>query len=56
LTGVALRWYVGLDNASVCTFNDLGEAFVKQYKYNVDMAPDRDQLRFMPHKDEETFK
>ncbi|KAI5397398.1 hypothetical protein KIW84_063276 [Lathyrus oleraceus] len=35
---------MGLDNASIHTFNDLGEAFVKQYKYNVDMAPDRDQL------------
>ncbi|KAI5384904.1 hypothetical protein KIW84_071767 [Lathyrus oleraceus] len=29
-------------SASVRTFNDLGEAFVKYYKYNVDMAPDRD--------------
>ncbi|KAI5438117.1 hypothetical protein KIW84_024021 [Lathyrus oleraceus] len=47
LTGVALRWYMWLDSASVRTFNDLGEAFVKQYKYNVDMAPDRDQLRSM---------
>ncbi|KAI5402948.1 hypothetical protein KIW84_050517 [Lathyrus oleraceus] len=44
MTSAALRWYVGLDSASVRTFNDLGEAFVKQYKYNVDMAPDRDQL------------
>ncbi|XP_050895974.1 uncharacterized protein LOC127102673 [Lathyrus oleraceus] len=43
LTGVALRWYMGLDNANVRNFNDLGEAFVKQYKYNVDMAPDQDQ-------------
>jgi hypothetical protein len=42
LTGATLRWYMGLDSASICTFNDLGEAFVKQYKYNVDMAPDRD--------------
>ena len=29
LTGVALRWYMGLDSASIRTFNDLGEAFVK---------------------------
>jgi hypothetical protein len=56
LTGAALRWYIGLDNASVHTFNDLGEAFVKQYKYNVDMVPDRDQLRYMSQKDKETFK
>ncbi|KAI5429247.1 hypothetical protein KIW84_034025 [Lathyrus oleraceus] len=42
LTGAALRWYMGLDSASIRTFNDLGEAFVKQYKYNVDTALDRD--------------
>ncbi|KAI5395060.1 hypothetical protein KIW84_061607 [Lathyrus oleraceus] len=42
LTGVALRWYMGLESASIRSFNDLGKAFVKQYKYNVDMAPDRD--------------
>ncbi|PNX82497.1 coatomer subunit zeta-3, partial [Trifolium pratense] len=35
---------------------DLGEAFVRQYKYNLDMAPDRDQLRAMAQKDKETFK
>ncbi|KAI5391446.1 hypothetical protein KIW84_076310 [Lathyrus oleraceus] len=44
LIGAALRWHMGLDSASIHTFNDLGEAFVKQYKYNVDMAPDMDQL------------
>ncbi|KAI5391009.1 hypothetical protein KIW84_076031 [Lathyrus oleraceus] len=44
LTGAALRWYVGLDSASIRTFNDLAKAFVKQYKYNIDIAPDRDQL------------
>jgi hypothetical protein len=56
LTGAALRWYMGLDSASIRTFNDLGEAFVKQYKYNMDMAPDIDQLRSMSQKDKETFK
>ena len=45
LTGAELRWYMRLDSASILTFNDMGEAFVKKYKYNVDMAPDRDQLR-----------
>ncbi|XP_050915409.1 uncharacterized protein LOC127130447 [Lathyrus oleraceus] len=45
LIGAALRLYMGLDSGSVQAFNDLGEAFVKQYKYNMDMEPDRDQLR-----------
>jgi hypothetical protein len=56
LSGVALRWYMGLDSVNIRSFNDLGEAFVKQYKYNVDIAPDRDQLRAMSQKDKETFK
>ncbi|XP_050916247.1 uncharacterized protein LOC127131363 [Lathyrus oleraceus] len=32
------------------------EAFVRQYKYNVDMAPDRDQLSAMSPKDKKTLK
>ena len=47
---------MSLDNANVHTFNDLGEAFIKHYKYNVDMAPDRNQLREMVHKYKESFK
>ncbi|XP_058725876.1 uncharacterized protein LOC131597183 [Vicia villosa] len=56
LTGAALKWYTGLDSTNIRTFNDLGEAFVRQYKYNWDMAPDRDQLRSMAQKDHEAFK
>ena len=37
-------------------FNNLGEAFVKQHKYNMFEVPDRDQLRVMTHKDKESFK
>ncbi|XP_050908568.1 uncharacterized protein LOC127122242 [Lathyrus oleraceus] len=55
-TGTALKWYMGLDSTKIHTFNDLGEAFVRQYKYNVDTAPDCDQLRAMSQKDKETFK
>ena len=42
LTGAALKWYMSLDNSSIRTFNDMGEAFIKQYKYNMFMAPDCD--------------
>jgi hypothetical protein len=56
LSGAALRWYMGLESSNIRSFNDLGEAFVKQYKYNVDMAPDRDQLKAMSQKEKETFK
>ena len=47
---------MGADSANIQTFNDLGEAFVQQYKFNLDMAPDRDQLRSMSQKEKETFK
>ena len=47
---------MSLDSTGIHTFNDLGEAFIKQYKYNMDMAPDRDQFRAMVQKDRESFK
>ena len=42
LAGANLKWYMSLDSSSICTFNDIGEAFIKQYKYNMFMAHDRD--------------
>ncbi|XP_050897028.1 uncharacterized protein LOC127103830 [Lathyrus oleraceus] len=56
LTGAALKWYMNLDIAYIHTFSDLSEAFIRQYKYNIDMAPDRDKLRAMSQRDKETFK
>ena len=47
---------MSLDSVIIYTFNYLGKAFIRQYKYNVDMAPDRDQLRSMVQKDRESFK
>ena len=37
-------------------FQYLVDTFIKQYKYNMDMAPDCDQLRAMVQKDMESFK
>jgi len=56
LTGVALNWYMHLEPAHVCSWKDLVDAFLKQYKYNMDMAPDRMQLQSMAKKSSETFK
>ncbi|RDX73876.1 hypothetical protein CR513_46447, partial [Mucuna pruriens] len=44
LIGAALSWYVALERGRVKTWRDLTEAFLKQYKYNEDMAPDRSWL------------
>ncbi|RDY07334.1 hypothetical protein CR513_08564, partial [Mucuna pruriens] len=47
MTWVALNWYVSLERGRIKTWRDLAEAFLKQYKYNEDMAPDRSQLQNM---------
>ena len=54
LTGAALRWYGDLEN--VRTFHDLANAFMQQYKYNLYLAPDRDELRGLTQKEKESFK
>ncbi|RDX64286.1 hypothetical protein CR513_57172, partial [Mucuna pruriens] len=56
LTGVALGWYVSLERGLVKTWRDLAEAFLKQYKYNEDMAPDRSRLQSLAKKKQEGFK
>ena len=56
LIGAALKWYMNLDRSEIQTFNDLREAFVQQYKFNLDMAPDRSDLQAMTQKDNETFR
>jgi len=45
-----------LEPAHIHSWKDLVGAFVKQYKYNIDMAPDRMQLQSMTKKGVKTFK
>ena len=56
LAGMSLNWYMHLESARVRSWKDLVDAFLKQYKYNIDMAPDRMQLQNMAKKSTETFK
>ncbi|XP_061359391.1 uncharacterized protein LOC133303490, partial [Gastrolobium bilobum] len=56
LTGAASNWYTHLERAHIRCWKDLADAFLKQYKYNIDMAPDRLQLQNMTKKDVESFK
>jgi len=44
LAGMTLSWYMHLEPTHIHSWNDLVGAFLKQYKYNIDMAPDRMQL------------
>ncbi|CAJ2657947.1 unnamed protein product [Trifolium pratense] len=41
LSGASLDWYIQLERAQIQTWKDLADAFLKQYKYNLDMAPNR---------------
>jgi len=56
LASPASKWYMNLDKTRIRTFRDLCEAFVQQYQYNVDMAPDRSDLQAMTQGNKETFK
>ncbi|KAI5402664.1 hypothetical protein KIW84_050311 [Lathyrus oleraceus] len=44
LSGASLDWYMELKRESIRRWRDLGEAFLRQYKHNMDMAPSRTQL------------
>ena len=56
LAGVALNWYIYLEPTHIRSWKDLVDAFLKQYKYNIDMAPDKIQLQNMVKQSVETFK
>jgi len=55
LAGTTLSWYMHMEPARIRSWNDLVTAFLKKYKYNVDMAPDGLQLHNMSKKGNETF-
>ncbi|KAJ9186979.1 hypothetical protein P3X46_002484 [Hevea brasiliensis] len=56
LSGAALRWCVQLDRSRLRSWKDLAEAFLKQYKFNCDVAPIRRDLQNLVQKDRESFK
>ncbi|XP_058760043.1 uncharacterized protein LOC131633346 [Vicia villosa] len=56
LSGASIDWYMQLEKSSVRSWNDLANTFLKHYKYNLDMAPNRMQLQNMSQKKDESFK
>ncbi|XP_045802357.1 uncharacterized protein LOC123895936 [Trifolium pratense] len=56
LTGASLNWYMQLEGNRILSWRDLANAFIKQYQYNIDMAPDRTQLQNMSQKEGESFR
>lgn len=56
LSGASLRWYMSLEQGRIQSWEDLADALLRQYKYNLDMAPDRMQLQEMVVNEKESFK
>jgi hypothetical protein len=56
LSGGSLEWYTKLKSSDIKNWQDLGDAFFKQYQFNADMAPSRTQLQGMSQKNSEGFK
>ena len=52
----AVIWYTNLAASRIHSWKDLITAFIRQYQYNTDMAPDRTQLQNMSKREHESFK
>lgn len=56
LFATSLDWYMSLECSKVRSLKDLSETFLKQYMYNLDMAPTRLQLQNQACKSSKTLK
>ena len=56
LTGAAVTWYTNLEPSRIHSWKDLMVAFIRQYQYKSDMAPNKMQLQNMYKKEDESFK
>ena len=56
LSGATLNWYMRLNNIKIRRWKDLVDAFVKQYKYNMDITPYRTSLSNLEKRDKESIR
>ncbi|XP_016740316.2 uncharacterized protein [Gossypium hirsutum] len=56
LTGAASKWYNQLSRATIGSWRDLAQSFIKQYSHVTDMAPDRITFQNMEKKPSESFR
>ncbi|XP_050914713.1 uncharacterized protein LOC127129601 [Lathyrus oleraceus] len=56
LSGESLSWYMQLEKCHIQSWLDLANAFLKQYTYNLDMAPSRTQLQGLSKESNESFR
>jgi len=47
LAGATVAWYTNMEASQIRSWKDLATAFIRQYQYNMDTAPDRNQLQSM---------
>ena len=55
LSDAALKWYMRLNNTEIWGWKDLVGAFMKQYKYNMDIDPCISNLLIMEMGNKETI-
>ena len=56
LIGSVLSWYIRLENTRIKKWKDLVEDFLKQYKFNFEISPDKTSLMTMEKGNEESVK
>ncbi|XP_012448857.1 uncharacterized protein LOC105772059 [Gossypium raimondii] len=56
LVGSAARWYNQLSRANIYSWKDLAQAFIKQYRHVMDIAPDQIVLQNMEKKPNKSFR
>jgi hypothetical protein len=56
LSDGALTWYMRLDNTKVKKWKDLVDAFMRQYKFNIDVGPDHLSLQAMEKDKKESIR
>jgi len=56
LSDVSFTWYMRMDNTKIKKLKDLVDAFIRQYKFDMDVAPDRSSLQAMEKDNKESIK
>lgn len=56
LSGASLSWYMQLERCHIQSWLDMANAFLKQYIYNLDMAPSRMQLQGLSQENNESLR
>nr|XP_033511775.1 uncharacterized protein LOC117276563 isoform X2 [Nicotiana tomentosiformis] len=56
LTGVASEWFMDQETSHWHVWDDMAQAFFKQFQYNIDIAPDHNSLSNLKKKPTESFR